>query len=98
MLQKFKRITSTKLRQQGGKTSGRDGIIQIAKTLFSLWSLVKEMHTETRAQNIKAGGVVTYYNYLGKATLKFGTGPVRENPKLIPSWIYHYNLKSWKYC
>ena len=49
--------------------SGRDGIIQIGKTLFSLWSLVKEMHTETRAQNIKAGGVVTYYNYLGKATL-----------------------------
>ena len=54
--------------------------MQVAKTLFSLWSLVKEMHTETRAQNILAGGVVTSYNYLGKATLKFGTGPVRKNP------------------
>ena len=29
------------------------------------------MHTETKAQNIE-GGVFTYYNYLGKATLKFG--------------------------
>ena len=63
----------------GRKNSARDGIIQIAKTLFSLWPLVKEMHTETRAQNIE-GGVVTYCNYLGKATLKFGTGSVRKNP------------------
>ena len=79
---KFKRITNTKLRRQDGnlkKNSGRDGIIQIAKTLFSLWSLVKKMDTETRAQNIKAGEVVTYYNYLGKATLKFGTGPVKKS-------------------
>ena len=53
MLQKFKRITNTKLRQQGRKNSGRNGIIQIAKTLFSLWSLAKEMHTKTRAQNIE---------------------------------------------
>ena len=39
------------------------------------------MHTETRAQNIE-GGVITYYNYLRKATLKFGTGSVRKNPLL----------------
>ena len=64
----------------GREKSGRDGIIQVVKTLSSLWSLVKEMHTETRAQNIEARGVVTYYNYLGKTTLKFGTGPVRKNP------------------
>ena len=38
------------------------------------------MHTEMRAQNMESGGVVTYYNYLGKATLKFGTGLVRKNP------------------
>ena len=76
---KFQRITNTKLCQQRGKNSGRDGKIQIAKTLFSLWSLVKEMHTGTRAQNIETGGVVAYYNYLGKATLKFGTGSVRKN-------------------
>ena len=63
----------------GRKNSGRDGIIQIAKTLFSLWSLVKKMHTETRAQNIE-GGVFTCYNYLGKATLKFRTGSIRKNP------------------
>ena len=49
---KFKRIANTKLRRQGGKKSSRDGIILVAKTLFSLWSFVKEMHTETRAQNI----------------------------------------------
>ena len=39
----FKRITNTKLCRQGGKNSGRDGIIQIAKTLFSLWFLVKDI-------------------------------------------------------
>ena len=76
-------MTNTKLRGQGGnlkKDCGGDGIIQIAKTLFSLWSLVKEMHTETIAQNIEAGEVVTYYSYLEKATLKFGTGPVKKSP------------------
>ena len=73
-------ITNIKLHRQGGKNSGRDGIIQITKTLFSLCTLVKEMHTGMRAQNIEAGKVVTYYNYLGKATLKFGTGLVRKNP------------------
>ena len=62
------------------KNSGRDGITQVAETLFSLWSLIKEMHTETRARNMESGRVVTYYNYLGKATLKFGTSPVRKNP------------------
>ena len=76
----MKRITNTKLRRQGGKNSGRDGIIQVAKTLISLWSLAKEIHTETRAQNIEAGGVVIYYNYLGEVTLKFGKGLVRKNP------------------
>ena len=82
MSQKFKKITNAKLHRhrQGGKNSGRDGITQVAETLFSLWSLIKEMHTETTAQNMESGGVVTYYNYMGKATLKFGTGPVRKNP------------------
>ena len=71
MSQKFKRITNAKLHlhRQGGKNSGRDGITQVAETLFSLWSLIKEMHTETRAQNMESGGVVTYYNYLRKKEL-----------------------------
>ena len=38
------------------------------------------MHTEMRAQNMEAGEVVTYYSYLGKAALKFGTGPVKKSP------------------
>ena len=62
------------------KNSGRDGITQVAETIFSSWSLIKEMHTEMRAQNMESGGVFTYYNYQGKATLKFGTGSVRKNP------------------
>ena len=74
------------------KNSGRDCIIQIAKTLFSLWSLVKEMHTETRAQNIEAGGVVTYYNYLGKATLKFGSQFISRN-SLTPTWSLFLSLR-----
>ena len=54
MYKKVKRITNIKLRRQGGNqektVAGIDGILQIAQTLFSLWSLVKEMHTETKAQ------------------------------------------------
>ena len=54
MYKKVKRITNIKLRRQGENqektVAGIDGILQIAKTLFSLWSLVKEMHTETKAQ------------------------------------------------
>ena len=65
------------------KKSGRDGITRVAETLFSLWSLIKEMHTETRAQNMESGGVVTYYSYLGNATLKFGTGQSGKEKSLI---------------
>ena len=32
------------------KDTGKNGVIQIGKILFSLWYLVKEMHTEARVQ------------------------------------------------
>ena len=88
MSQKFKRITNAKLHRhrQGRKNSGRDGITQVAETLFSLWSLTKEMHTETRAQNMESGRVVTYYNYL------HGVRHVEIKFKLVDSelWQSHY--------
>ena len=73
---KVLKTTNTKLRRQGGnlkKNGGRDGIIQIAKTLLSLWSLVKKMNTKTTAQ---VGEVVTSYSYL-ENYLKFSTGSVK---------------------
>ena len=39
--------------------------------------------------NIEAGEVVTSYNYLGKATLKFGTGSVK---KVLNNKNKHYFL------
>ena len=65
--------TGRKKQWQGWHNTGRRDLIFI---------MVPYKGNAHRDESTKHGvrQVVTYYNYLGKAILKFGTGPVRKNP------------------